>query len=231
MKLSIRLLSLASFITKNSIVADIGTDHGYIPMYLIENHISKYVIATDVSIGSLNKTISYINDLEFKGKVEARLGNGLEVIKPFEVDTVVIAGMGGLLIRDILDKDINISNSITNFVLQPMIAVKELREYLFNNHYKIVDEDLVKEDNKYYEIIYAKKGKDFIDKEIYFEISQRIIEKKHPLLKEFINHKIAIASNILNNLEDKTSEKSKNRYEELNKLIKEYKEVLVIFEG
>lgn len=231
MKLSNRLLSLASFITKNSIVADIGTDHGFIPMYLIENNISKHVIATDVSMGSLNKTISYINDLEFIGKIEARLGNGLEVIKPFEVDTVVIAGMGGLLIRDILDKDINISNSVTNFVLQPMIAVKELREYLFSNHYKIVDEDLVKEDNKYYEIIYAKKGVDYIDKEIYFEISKRIIDKKHPLLKEFINHKIAIASNILNNLEDKTSEKSKNRYEELTKLIKEYKEVLVIFEG
>lgn len=231
MKLSNRLMAIASFIPKNSIVADIGTDHGYIPMHLIENQISKYVIATDVSKGSLNKTLTYINDLEFKGMIEARLGDGLEVIKPFEVDTVVIAGMGGLLIRDILNKDVSISNSITNYILQPMIAVKELREYLFNNNYIIVDEELVKEDNKFYEIVYAKKGKDFVDKDIYFEISKKIIEKKHPLIEEFINYKIASASNILNNLEDKTSDKSKDRYKELTEIIKKYEEVLLIIEG
>ena len=200
-------------------------------MHLIENQISKHVIATDVSKGSLNKTLSYINDVEFKGKIEARLGDGLEVLKPFEVDTVVIAGMGGLLIRDILNKDLNKSNSITNYILQPMIAVKELREYLFNNSYIIVDEDLVKEDNKFYEIIYAKKGKDFVEKDIYFEISKKIIEKKHPLLEEFIKYKIASASNILNNLEDKTSDKSKDRYKELTEIISKYEEVLLNIEG
>ena len=231
MKLSNRLQAIANFIPKNSMVADIGTDHGYIPMYLIEKKISKQVIASDVSQGSLNKTISYIKDLKMEDKVIPRLGDGLEVIKPFEVDTVVIAGMGGLLIKEILDKDLNITNSITNFILQPMIASIELREYLINNNFKIIDEDLIKEDDKFYEVIFAKKGKDYIEKEINFEISKQILEKKHPLIKEFIDHKILMAKNILNNLESKTSEKSKSRYEELEKHILDYQEVLRRIEG
>lgn len=231
MKLSDRLQAIANFIPKNSLVGDIGTDHGYIPMYLIENGISKKVIASDVSQGSLNKTISYIDDLKYNEKINARLGDGLECFKPFEIDTVVIAGMGGLLIRDILNKDIKLTNTITNFIFQPMVASNDLREYLINNNFQIVDEDLVKEDDKYYEIIFAKKGKAIIDKEIYFEISKVIIEKKHPLLNEFIEHKIKLSTSILNNLEDKTSEKSRIRYEELSKLIHDYQEVLLTIES
>ncbi len=92
--------------------------------------------------------------------IEIRLGgDGLEPIRPFEVDTVIIAGMGGLLIRDILDKDKTKRDSITYFILQPNIASRELREYLYENNFEIIDESLVKEDGKFYEIIYAKKRK------------------------------------------------------------------------
>lgn len=226
MKLSMRLQSIANFIPRNSIVADIGTDHGYIPQYLIENGICKHIIASDVSQGSLNKTISLIEEFKLSDRIIPRLGYGLEILKPFEADTVVMAGMGGLLIRDIMEKDNKLTISITSFVLQPMIASKELREYLFNNSFIIIDEELVKEDDKYYEIIYAKKGKDLIEKEIYFEISKRLIQKKHPLLKEFLNSKIKGVTGILNNLENKESEKSKDRYEYLTRLRADYVEVL-----
>ncbi|WP_406242265.1 tRNA (adenine(22)-N(1))-methyltransferase [Tissierella carlieri] len=159
MKLSERLLTLANLVPKNSIVADIGTDHGYIPAYLIENKISKKVIGTDISKGSLDKIIEYVKELGFEDKIDSRLGDGLEVIKPYEVDTVIIAGMGGLLIRDILEKHKEISNSIIDFILQPMVAAKELRQYLIENNFEIIKEELVKEENKYYEIIHAKKVK------------------------------------------------------------------------
>lgn len=226
MKLSPRLQAIADFVPKNSIVADIGTDHGYIPRYLIEENISKVVIATDVSQGSLDKTIKYINESIFDNVITARLGDGLDVIKPFEVDTVVIAGMGGLLIRDILNRDRKVTNSINNFILQPMVASKELREYLLKNGYTIVDEDLVNEEDKYYEIIFAKAGKELIEKEIYFEISKRLIEKKHPLLKELINTRIESTKNILRELSDKETIKSKERIEELKKNLEDYMEVL-----
>ncbi len=226
MKLSPRLQAIADFVPQNSIVADIGTDHGYIPRYLIEENISKMVIATDVSQGSLDKTIKYINESIFDNVITARLGDGLDVIKPFEVDTVVIAGMGGLLIRDILSKDRKVTNSINNFILQPMVASKELREYLLKNGYTIVDEELVNEEDKYYEIIFAKAGKELIEKEIYFQISKRLIDKKHPLLKELINTRIESTKNILRELSDKDTRKSRERIEELKKNLEDYMEVL-----
>lgn len=226
MKLSKRLEAIASFVKKNSIVADIGTDHGYIPAYLVKNNISQFVIGTDISPGSLEKIIEFIAINKLEGKVEARLGDGLKVIKPFEVDTVIIAGMGGLLIQDILEKNIEVANSISNFIFQPMIASDELRRYLLNNNYKIIDEELVREDNRFYEIIYAKKGLGHIDKEINYEINNILIEKKHQLLQPLINEKIKKTNFILEELKDKESEKSKMRYNELLHKIKEYKEVL-----
>lgn len=226
MKLSDRLMTIANLVSKNSIVADIGTDHGYIPVHLIENNISKKVIGTDISKGSLDKIIEVVKELGYESLIDTRLGNGLEVIKPFEVDTLIIAGMGGLLICDILDKDKKVSNSITNFILQPMVASKELREYLIENNFEILKEELVKEENKYYEIIYAKKGKSYIENRIDYEISPILISNKHPLLKEFIENKVNIAESIKKELEGIDSEKSQERYLELSNTIAEYREVL-----
>lgn len=226
MKLSNRLQMIADLVDTNSIVADIGTDHGFIPAFLIENETSKYVIATDISQGSLNKAIDFIDEMQFAHKIVARLGNGLEVIKPFEVDTVIIAGMGGLLIRDILDKDKSLTRTFTNFIFQPMIASKELRQYLVQNNFKIIDEQLLYEDGKYYEIIKAKIGKDFIEKEIYYEISKRLIDERHPLIKEFIKFKIDCTQKIVDELKLTTSEKGQVKYDKLIGLVEEYKAVL-----
>ncbi len=231
MKLSERLIAIANFVPNNSIVADIGTDHGYIPAYLIENKISKKVIGTDISKGSLDKIIEYIKELRFEDKIDTRLGDGLEVIKPYEVDTVIIAGMGGLLIRDILENHRKVSDSIIDFILQPMVAQKELREYLIENNFEIIGEELVKEENKYYEIIHARKGKSLIEKEVYYEISPILIQNKHPLLKEFVDNKIATANKILKEIEGLQTEKSKERHLELTNAVKEYREVLVEIES
>lgn len=230
MKLSNRLQKIADFVPQNSIVGDIGTDHGYIPGYLIENNISKRVIGTDISKGSLDKIIQFVNKEGFQDKIFPRLGNGLEVIKPFEIDTVIIAGMGGLLIKEILENK-KVSKTITNFILQPMIASKELREYLIENNFVILKEDLVKEDNKFYEIIFAKEGKSHVVREIDYEISPLLVKEKHPLLKKFIEFKINGAESILYDLEGIDSEKSLIRYNELSNRIKEYKEVLKSIEG
>lgn len=231
MKLSMRLQKIADFVPHNSIVADIGTDHGYIPRYLIEENISKQVIASDVSKGSLDKTISYIDELKLNHKIIPRLGDGLEILKPFEVDTLVIAGMGGLLIRDILEKDKNITNSINNFIFQPMVAAKELRDYLLNNGFIIIDEELVLEEDKFYEIIFAKKGKDIVEKEIHYEISPILINKNHPILVDFLKSKIQYAENIIIELKDINTDKSKEKLDGLTVLVDEYKEVLMTIES
>ena len=231
MKLSDRLQTIANFVPKNTIVGDIGTDHGYIPIYLIEKGISKKAIAADLSKNSLEKIIQFRKLKGLEKYIDIRLGDGLDVIKPFEIDTLIIAGMGGLLIRDILDKDKEKRDSITHFILQPNIASKELREYLFAQDFQIIDEKLVKEDNKFYEIIYAKKGKAYIDRYIYFEIGEKLIFNKDPLLGEFINNKIHIAENILMELKDKNTDRSADRYKELTENIRELKGVLAEIES
>ncbi|NMB26595.1 MAG: SAM-dependent methyltransferase [Tissierellia bacterium] len=231
MKLSNRLQAIANFVPKNTIVGDIGTDHGYIPVYLIENKISKKVIATDISENSLDKIIQYVKLTKYEKDIDIRLGDGLETIKPFEIDTVIIAGMGGLLIRDILDKDKEKRDSITYFILQPNIATKELREYLYENNFEIIDEKIIKEDKKFYEIIYARKGKSYIAEDIYYEIGEKLILNKDPLLKEFINNKIERAEKILEELEDKETQKSMDRYKEVTEKITKLKEVLQEIEG
>ncbi len=221
-----RLLEISKLVKENAIVADIGTDHGYIPVYLIENKVAKKVIGSDVSKGSLNKIISYVKSRKLEEFIDTRLGNGLEVIKPFEIDTVIIAGMGGILITEILEKDRNITNSINNFILQPMVGAKELREYLLDNGFTIITTKLLKEDGRYYEIINAKIGKEKKWTDINLELPQNLIEEKHPLLIEYINHKIDFSKNVLDGIRDKDGEKVKERVEELNKEIEAYEEVL-----
>ena len=226
MRLSDRLQTIANFIPKNTIVGDIGTDHGYIPIYLIENEISKKVIATDISKNSLDKIINSVKGTKYEKDIDMRLGDGLDPIKPFEVDTVVIAGMGGLLIRDILDKDKDKRDSITNFILQPNIATEELRKYLYENNFEIVDEKLVKEDGKFYEVIWAKKGKAYVDQDIYYEIGEKLLANRDPLLEEFLNNRIQMNEEILKELEGKETQRTMDRYRELTENIKELKVVL-----
>ena len=226
MILSNRLQAIADFVPINTIAGDIGTDHGYIPIYLIKNKISKKVIATDISKNSLQKIIKYTEGKEYEDDIDIRLGDGLEIIKSFEIDTVIIAGMGGLLIKDILDREKDKRDSITHFILQPNVASKELREYLYENNFTIIDEKLIKEDGKFYEIIYAKKGKSHVSSEVYFEVGEKLISSKDPLLEEFLKDKINRAVNILRELEDKTTMKSILRQKELKDGIEMLKEVL-----
>lgn len=226
MKLSKRLQKIADFVPKESTVADIGTDHGFIPVYLIENNISKKVIGTDISIGSLEKIIELIKKEDLEDYIEARLGDGLDILNPSEVDTLIIAGMGGILIGEILENGKKVANSIQNYILQPMVGAKELRKYLVNNSFQIIDEDLVFEEDKYYEVIFAKKGNQSIEKDIYYEISQILIEKKHPLLKSFLEYKKSKIEKIINEVKLVKTDKSKNKYNELNQLLIRYQEVL-----
>lgn len=225
MELSNRLLEIVKFVSNDSTVADIGTDHGYIPVYLIKNNISKHVIASDISQGSLDKTIEYVNHLKLNKRISPRLGDGLNVLKNNEVDTVIIAGMGGILISKILENNKDISNTIENFILQPMVASKELRQYLINNGYIIINEGLAKEGRRFYEIIYAKRGTGRILEDINYEIGLPLIKNNHPLLKEFIEYKKAEVEDVLSKLVGKETDHIKLRYEELSKALEAYREV------
>lgn len=226
MNLSDRLQVIADYVPKNTIVGDIGTDHGYIPIYLIQNNISKKVIAADISKNSLDKAVENVKEYKYEDRIETRLGNGLEIIKEYEIDTVIIAGMGGILIKDIMDKNWIKRDSISNFILQPNIATNELRKYLIENSFEIVDEKLVKDGKKFYEVLYVKKGLAYVEENPFYEIGNKLIENKDPLLKNFIEYKMTLNNKIIKELEKEDSKNSRERYEILTEENRRYKEVL-----
>ena len=226
MNLSKRLQKIADFVPKDSAVCDIGTDHGYIPVYLVKENISSKVIGTDISKGSLDKIIDLVEKEKLQDLIDIRLGDGLYILSPNEVNTLIIAGMGGILISEILENSKEVSKTIENFILQPMVGVEELRRYLIGNNFKIIDEELVFEDGKYYEIIFAKEGHQVIDKEIYFEISEILIKEKHPLLKSYIEHKKDKIKSIMRDIESIETKRSKDKYDQIRSKLDKYQEVL-----
>lgn len=146
--LSERLYTLAKGIHPGETMADIGTDHGFLPGYLIENHISPWAIAVDVSADSLKKAENL--GLE---KISCRLGDGIKVLEPGEVDVIVMAGMGGILISEILGYDLKKTKTFKRFILQPRSKVGYLRKWLKNEGFTLAHETLVEEGDNLCEIL------------------------------------------------------------------------------
>ena len=155
MKLDERLMSVANLIRKNKIVADIGTDHAYLPVYLIENGISQYVIASDVRKGPLKNAEKTVIAHNLTEKIELRLSDGLNSFKEIEVDEIAVAGMGGLLISQFIERTEWLKNKDIHLVLQPMTHAEEVRETLYNNGFFIDKECVSTDKNKLYITISA----------------------------------------------------------------------------
>lgn len=203
MKITDRLKGIVSFIKPPCSVADIGTDHAYLPIYLAQNFECDRLIASDAKIGPYRTALKNIKGFGLEDKVEVRLGSGLSVLESHEVKTVVMAGMGGNTISEILASAQKISRSITKFILQPMNARVFLRSWLLNNQFRIKDEGLAKENDRFYEIIVAKSGQERIEDEFLLEIGPRLREKKPEHYKEFLIAKKENWQQILNNLPQK----------------------------
>ncbi len=157
-KLSRRLLKISDYVPYDKVIVDIGSDHGLLVSYLIKKGISIFAIAGEVNEGPLLATKKQITNLNLEDRVSVRKGNGLEVIKDKEkVDIIVIAGMGGALITDILDKGKEKLNNIERLILQPNIGEEDVRKWLDDNRWNIIDEEILKENGKIYEIIVAEQ--------------------------------------------------------------------------
>ncbi len=156
MRLQERLLHIKDYIPEGSVVADIGTDHGLLPAYLVRQGICSKVIATDLHPGPLSAARSTIALFSLGKKVEFRQGDGLAVISPGEVDVIVIAGMGGLKISDMLNRGQDVLQQAGRLILQPLGAAAQVRRWLLSNGWHLADEDLVLEDGYFYEIIVAE---------------------------------------------------------------------------
>ena len=194
MELSKRLKRIAEHVDKCESVADIGTDHGYIPIYLVKEGICKKAIASDINKGPIEKAKVNVAFEGVSNKVKCLLGPGLNPLKVGEVNGVILAGMGGNLTRDILLADMEKVKKYDFIILQPAQNPEVLREFLYKNDYEIIDEDLIKDEGRFYELFKVKYNENSeklaFEDELEYEVSTLLREKNHTLFKEFIEEKI-----------------------------------------
>lgn len=153
---SLRLQACLDALYPLQTVGDIGTDHAYLPCIGILNKKITRAIAADIKEGPLEAARATINRFQLNDSIILRLGPGLSVLKPAEVEGVVVAGMGGKQIKAILEKDVSLTRSFKRLVLQPNIDANILRTWLADHQFIIIDEKLILEDEKIYEIIVAQ---------------------------------------------------------------------------
>lgn len=185
-KLGPRMAAIAAMVSSGSRVADIGTDHAYLPIYLVTEGIIPSAVAGDVHQGPYCSALDTVNRLGLSGRIAVRFGDGLAVLSPGEADTAIIAGMGGLNIIDILSEQPEITRSLSRLVLQPMLAAGAVRRWLVDNGWHLVDEDLVEEEHRIYEIIVAEQGNTIEIEPVMYEIGPLLWDRQHPLLKAHV---------------------------------------------
>ncbi|SUY31464.1 tRNA (adenine(22)-N(1))-methyltransferase [Clostridium perfringens] len=229
MELSKRLKRIAEHVDKCESVADIGTDHGYIPIYLVKEGICKKAIASDINKGPIEKAKVNVAFEGVSNKVKCLLGPGLNPLKVGEVNGVILAGMGGNLTRDILLADMDKVKKYDFIILQPAQNPEVLREFLYKNDYEIIDEDLIKDEGRFYELFKVKYNENseklVFEDELEYEVSPLLREKNHPLFKEFIEEKINRCETILSFIKEDT-ESAKKRKSDLEEKINKLKGML-----
>lgn len=212
MKLSARLEKIVGLVDKGVRLADIGTDHAYIPIELLKSGKIDFAILSDINKGPLENARKEIRRQGLADKTDLRLGSGLEVLENGEVDQVIIAGMGGILIADLIEKKLGLCKSLDKMILQPMQAQEDLRSYLNKRGFSIIDEYLVGEDFRIYEIMEVRHGGGTQDiDDIYYEIPTKLIEKKDPLLPDLLDKKIRENKSILEKLERSSQGQETNK--------------------
>lgn len=152
-KLGPRLASVASFVPAGAKLGDIGTDHAYLPIALIEADQIKMAIGVDVHEGPFQSALSAVKSRHLEANIDVRFGDGLCPIKPGEVNTLTIAGMGGKTMLDILLSHPDVLESVTNLILQPQGAEGTLRLALLERGWHLKAECLAGEDNRIYSVI------------------------------------------------------------------------------
>jgi tRNA (adenine22-N1)-methyltransferase len=211
-KLKGRLLQIANMVDSCNKLADIGTDHAYIPIYLFQSGVCKKVIATDVKEEPLKKAAGNINKLNLTGMIELRLGDGIKPIKDSECDAFIIS--------EILEDSLEKVKKAKYIILQPMYTEEVLREYLLTSGFNIYSEVLVYDEKRIYVVIKASyDGVKRIEKPLYYHIGKPLFDNRDPLLKRYLERKIRIQTKIVQGLKQSENKDREQYFKEQEVLI------------
>lgn len=217
MRLSPRLEAIIEEVNNDLPLADIGTDHCYIPIELIKRGLIPRAVATDINVSPLNRAEREVLKNGLEEKIDLRLGFGLKALDEDEVGQVVISGMGGREIESILKERIDFSKSFKRLILQPMTQQEELRAFLLNNGFEIINERVISEGKFSYQIITAEPGEvqdyDQLDLEIGYAPA-RTIDSDY---LRFLERKIDFYSTSIKRMKASQNEKTRQRRQEFER--------------
>lgn len=193
-ELSARMQALVDLVSKGKIVCDIGCDHGFVSIYLVQQKIAPRVYAMDVRTGPLERAKEHIREYGLENYIETRLSDGLAALKPGEADCMICAGMGGPLMMKILEEGRKKAGAMSELILQPQSEVPAFRSFLRKEGYKVVDENMIYEDGKYYPMMKAvpvckeeMQTYDLSEEEQLMDMyGEILLKKKHPVLEQYL---------------------------------------------
>lgn len=203
-KISERLIMAASLVSSGNVLADVGTDHGYVPIYLLEQKRIFRAIAMDINSGPLKRAKEHITLYGMSDYIETRLSDGVQALSPGEADSILIAGMGGGLVIHILSQGEAVCRKAKELILQPQSELGRVRRFLAEQGYVIETEEMVKEEGKYYPMMrvhYEPDVQRMPDNEVFYQYGQLLLEKKHPVLLDYLEKESKIQQEILERLQ------------------------------
>lgn len=226
MELTKRLERVASFVSPGSVLADVGTDHGYIPIYLAKKGIVKKAYAMDINEGPLLKASKNIKAHGVEVSVETILSDGLMQLGDRKIDTLIVAGMGGMLIKKILEDAQCYLSYITKMILSPHLDVDVVRKAVHQLGFAIEQEDFLEDEGKYYPILVCRKGHESYENAIDYKYGKRLLEDKNQTLKAYLIKQRAANNTILAQLLEADTPASQTRMAVIKFEISELEEVI-----
>lgn len=249
--LSKRLHTVAHMVTRGNLVCDVGCDHGYVSIYLVKQGISPGVLAMDVRKGPLGAAREHVADYGLEDSIETRLSDGLHNYNIGEAQSLICAGMGGRLMRRILKEDIDKTMSFQELILQPQSEVEQFRRFLRENNCLVQEEEILKEDGKFYQVIRAipagdsvvrtgggnprrirwTAGEQNFSEEELCKLEDRYgavnLNKKTPVFLSYLLREERIYGEILQNLRQNglADEKRRSRYEQIEACLQDCRRV------
>ena len=240
MELSKRLNAVASLVTEGYRLADIGTDHAYIPIFLAATGKIPEAVAMDVNRGPLLRAEENIRTYGLENKIATRISDGFAALEKNEADSAVIAGMGGLLAIRILKEGADTVRSLKECILQPQSEIEKVRAFLLEEGFFFLREDMVEEDGKYYPMMKVRPpgggrkvrnetdhGEPDKEREIVcgwdaeeLQYGKLLLKEKNPILREYLQKEIRIRTQILAGLKDRDSTDVRRRITELEEELK-----------
>lgn len=230
LQISRRLQAVAGLASTGMVLADVGCDHGYIPIYLLLKKRIPRAIAMDVNQGPLLRAEEHIRAWGLEKYIETRLSDGLCALAPGEAQCIVIAGMGGPLMEKILTEGEDRAKAARELILQPQSEIGRFRRFLSENGHCILEETMIREDGKYYPMMKAVCGEMKYEREAEYRYGKELLVAKNPVLKEFLLREQAQADQILSAIQDSSTDSARSRRKELEEECRVRKEALAYYE-